>query len=249
MADRRNRQNFWSNAELKAAVDAYLYMLQLEQHRIPFSISEQSEMLRSGPLNRRNEASIRYRMRNISFVMEEMRLPILEAYSAAPQVGKNVATKIKLHLEARGEVLDRIRKTHSQFGQLLGKPKVDDVLVGLEEIRGKITKLEALGAAGIGHNKPPDDMNLAADEVEEVIEAIDDLKARVNSAKADDAQVGNLAKKIASFGMKVFVWSGQRVTDFMKSAAITAGGGFGIWLSGLGEAIVATLRETLRLLF
>lgn len=246
MADTGKQHKRWSDAELKAATDAYLYMLQLEQNRIPFSVSEQSDMLQSAPLNQRNEASIRYRMRNISFVMQEINLPTLKAFSAAPQVGKNVAEIIRRHLEDRSDVLERIRE-QQQLGQPQNTSKVDDVLNGLESLGEKIEQLRSSKVAGIGHNNPPDDMSLTSDEINNVVEAIDAIKANITAAEKDYDLIRASAKKIANLGTQVFVWSGQRMTDFAKSAAITAGGGFGLWLSGLGETIVSTLGETLRL--
>ena len=60
------KNDIWSDDELRASVDAYLYMLRLEVSSIPYSPAEYSKFLQSGPLRDRNDASIRYRMRNIS---------------------------------------------------------------------------------------------------------------------------------------------------------------------------------------
>jgi len=199
---------------------------------------------------RRNRSPMRAQRRQHDSnhrVLAGLQLPTLKVYSAAPQVGKNVAKKIRLHLEERGEVLGRIREQHRRFGQPLNKSNEDDVLIGLENLRKKVAHLKASKTAGMGHNNPPDDMNLTVDEINDVVEAIDDLKSNVVTPKTDFDLIRALAKKIANFGTKAFIWSGQRVTDFAKSAAITAGGGFGVWLSGLGETIVSTLRKTLRL--
>jgi hypothetical protein len=95
------RNEIWSIDELRAAVDAYLYMLRLEASSIPFSSTAYSRFLLTGPLRDRNEASIRYRMRNISQVMEERGAPVLRSFSPAPQVGKNVKKTINQLLDER----------------------------------------------------------------------------------------------------------------------------------------------------
>lgn len=248
MDETKKKHRLWNDAELKAATDGYLYMLQLEQFGIPFSVSEHSEMLLSGPLNQRNEASVRYRMRNISFVAEELNLPTLESYSAAPQVGKNVAEKIKQHLLSRPKVLERLRNKSRRTEVVSDRLTSQTILADLESIKKEIAQLRKPGDSQMGHNNPPDDMKLANEDIQGVVEAIDGLKAVITASEVDQHVLGELVSKIAGFGAKLFVWSGQRITDFTKSAAVTAGAGFGLWLTGLGETIVSTLSQTLQFL-
>lgn len=242
------RQKLWSDEELKAATDAYLYMLQLEISRIPFSISDQSDLLLSGPLHLRSEASVRYRMRNISFVVEQMGLPILEAYSPAPQVGRNVKKKITSYINDRRNIVEGIKHNSVSVAPLRSTSEQEEILDGLNNIKSRVENLRETKSMGMGHNNPPSDMSIMREEMSSVIHAIDELEAKITKAETDPTAINALAKTIANFGLKVFVWSGQRLTDFSKSAAIAAGGGFGLWLSGLGESIAVTLREALRLL-
>ena len=97
----RKRNESWSDDELCASVDAYLYMLRLEVPSIPYSPTKYTKFLQTGPLRDRNDASIRYGMRNISQVMEERGAPILRSFSPAAQVGRNVKKKINELLNAR----------------------------------------------------------------------------------------------------------------------------------------------------
>lgn len=248
MGEIKKKHRLWDDAELKAATDGYLYMLQLEQFGIPFSVSEHTEMLLSGPLNQRNEASVRYRMRNISSVAEELNLPTLKSYSAAPQVGKNVAEKIKGHLLSRPKVLESLRHKSPRAEVVSDRLTSEAILADLESIKTKIAQLQTPEDSQMGHNNPPDDMRLANEDVQGVVEAIDSLKVVITSSEVDENVVGKLVSAIAGFGAKLFVWSGQRITDFTKSAAVTAGAGFGLWLSGLGEKIASTLSQTLQFL-
>lgn len=85
----------WTDAELVSAVDAYVFMLQAERVGVSYPKDIDTKLLLSGPLNIRNDASLRYRMRNISAVVDEMGGPILAAYSPAEQVGTNVRTRLR----------------------------------------------------------------------------------------------------------------------------------------------------------
>ena len=79
----------WTDAELVSAVDAYVFMLQAQRAGLPNPKDVSTQLLLSGPLSIRNDASLRYRMRNISAVVSEMGVPFLAVYSPAEQVGTN----------------------------------------------------------------------------------------------------------------------------------------------------------------
>lgn len=76
-------------------------MLQLEAVSVPFSAADQEKLLCSGPLSGRSDASVRDRLRNISYVMQERGEATLSAYSAAPQVGKYAKGRIHYLLDER----------------------------------------------------------------------------------------------------------------------------------------------------
>lgn len=90
MNDKAAAREPWSDEELSAALDAYLYMLQLQLSSIPFSAERHSETLLSGPLHQRSRASVRYRMRNISAVAQDRGVPTVAAFSSAMQLGRGV---------------------------------------------------------------------------------------------------------------------------------------------------------------
>ena len=52
--------------------------------------------------------------------------------------------------------------------------------------------------------------------------------------------------RLGSFGLKLAIWTGQRVTDFAKAGAVAAGTGFGVWLTGLGDHIIEVLHMIAR---
>ncbi len=65
----------WTNPELLAAVEAYLWMLDRETCGAAYNKTAVSQALRDGALTSRTKASIEYRMRNISATLEEHCLP------------------------------------------------------------------------------------------------------------------------------------------------------------------------------
>lgn len=246
MGGTRKKYELWSDGELKAALDAYLYMLQLELSSIPFSATEYSEALLCGLLHKRNEASIRYRMRNISHVVSERGLPTLSAFSSAPQVGRNVIRRINELLDARADTIHAIRQLGSRNASDVGLP---DVLRSLLELKNRISALEVGFPVGIGHNNPPDSIDFSGEEVTDVATAIDSIGKEIADGQPDPKVVRTLSQQVSAFGLKVWVWSGQRLTDFAKAGAVAAGTGFGLSISGLGEQIVNTLRSLFQLAF
>lgn len=122
----------WSDAELKAAIDAYLEMLFLESHGKPYSKTEVNRTLRAGPLSGRSKASIEYRMQNISASLEELCLPRIAGYLPAKNVGEGVKDRICAILATRA-IFD---KTDYQ-------PVADE-----KELALKVAKLQRLSLSG-----------------------------------------------------------------------------------------------------
>lgn len=241
--DKKNR--LWSDDELKAALDAYLYMLQLELSSIPFSAEQHAKLLLSGPLHERNEASVRYRMRNISHVLKERGLPILSAYSAAPQVGRHVMGRLNALLDIRDDVVQVLRKLVAQYDRNLSK---SDVLQSLSTLKDRINELSELQHANIGHNNPPDSIDLSGDELSSVSEKISQLEHFVADERYEYDFFNSLIQPVLSLGLKASVWCGQRLTELGKAAAISTGTGIGLSLTGLVDQIIATIRNLIQLI-
>lgn len=89
------KNNFsWSDQELEVSVNAYLKMLALEKSGETFSKSAINRLLREGPLKLRSAASIDYRMRNISSVLEQLGLDSIISYSATQNIGSGIRERI-----------------------------------------------------------------------------------------------------------------------------------------------------------
>lgn len=229
----------WSDDELRASVDAYLYMLRLEISSIPYSSAEYSKFLRTGPLRYRNEASIRYRMRNISQVMEERGAPILRSFSPAPQVGRNIKKKIN-------ELLDERQISRPVEDKLTvrseNRTELSDILASLDELKSMLGDLEPPHTAGFGHNNPPGAFAITPEDIQDAREAITVLKRELPKAPGDRQSISEWTDRLGRFGLKLAIWTGQRITDFAKAGAVAAGTGFGVWLTGLGDHIIEVLR-------
>ncbi len=250
MANDNNRNRFWTEDELSSALDAYLYMLRLELSSVPFSIKTNSEVLRSGPLYRRNEASIRYRMRNISCVLEERGAPILLAFSPAPQVGVNVKRRLHALLDARASVLDSINALAKKPKISFSLPDATESLTKLKSLLLDISELqEKSRTVGIGHNNPPETLEFDVKELSEAYAAITAIESELAKNAADKKRIESESGKIAKLGMKIAIWSGERFTDFAKAGAVAAGTGFGLTLSILGGQIIDTLSALFGYLF
>lgn len=246
VSDKRNTP--WSDAELQVAVDAYLYLLRLETAGIPFSRVEQERLLALGPLSGRNEASVRYRFRNITFVLDERGEISLNAYSPASQVGKNVKERIGRLLDERSQILGEIQALEQDSGQ---------AAILLSEVQASLLQLETLvreqatnlnSTAGIGHNNPPEMIDIQPEDFAGPLAAISNIQKEVSSSSIDKRKVRKLSDTIAALGVKSAIWAGQRATDFSKAAAVAAGTGFGLAMSGLGEKIAETLQRLFSLL-
>lgn len=92
----------WTDNELEAAAEVYLWMLQQEQQGKPFSKTEVNQSLRQNALSNRTKASIEYRMQNISAVLQDLGHPRIRGYVPAKNVGEGVKARIRNALEAKG---------------------------------------------------------------------------------------------------------------------------------------------------
>ena len=243
MPNTKRKNTNWNDDELRASVDAYLYMLQLEVSSIPYSPTKYSKFLQSGPLQDRNDASIRYRMRNISQVMEERGAPILRSFSPAPQVGRNVKKKIN-------ELLDERQMPSQAQGMRSASAEeaveLSDILASLDELKNILSDLEPKHMAGYGHNNPPGMYAITPEDISDAQQTISALENELPKTPTDRQHTSELTSRLGGFGLKLAIWAGQRFTDFSRAGAIAAGTGFGVWVTGLGDHIIEVLHMIAR---
>lgn len=101
--------SLWTNAELCAAVQAYLEMLALEQRGEQYVKTDFNRRLREGPLSERSKKSVEFRMQNISAVLDEDGSTWISGYKPAKHVGPRAAAMIRQCLDNRGGIRTRSR--------------------------------------------------------------------------------------------------------------------------------------------
>ena len=98
-----NDGDLWTYDEVRAAVAAYIEMLELEQAGTKYSKSTFNEQLRAGPLSDRSKASVERRMCNISSVLRDRGEPHIAGYKPLEHVGPRATDMVEKALrELRG---------------------------------------------------------------------------------------------------------------------------------------------------
>lgn len=92
----------WNKEELKAAVEAYIEMLQKERTKQPYTKKRYYEALANK--YHRSEKAFEYRMQNISYVLSLMGREWISGLKPAKNVGSNVGAVIEeLYTQAEGK--------------------------------------------------------------------------------------------------------------------------------------------------
>lgn len=92
----------WSEEELRASVEAYLKMWEMEQNHIPFVKKEIYETLSES--YGRSVKAYEYRMQNISSIFAQLDRPWVTGLKPAKNVGSHVAEILKemiIEMESR----------------------------------------------------------------------------------------------------------------------------------------------------
>lgn len=97
--------SLWSEAEMRAAVEAYVRMLRLQQDNRDFVKSDIIREVLDGTLAGRTRASVEWRFQNISAVMEQAGRPRVAGYAPARHVGEPSRRLIRRLLQEFGEDL------------------------------------------------------------------------------------------------------------------------------------------------
>ncbi len=215
----------WTDRELRIAVETYLYILRLQQAGIVLSENIVSKFLTGGPLQDRNDASIRYRMRNISSVMEGRGWPILADYSSANRVGSGVKHRIEAILDAHPkDSLSFLDRQQERALKPANEPSNlrQDAASRIQVLDDALAKLEDEFAT-IGHNNPPEpiDNGPTAHDILLAREDVRILKEELSNASPNVSIIENKKGSILSFGLKLAAWVADRITKFTDAALVT----------------------------
>jgi hypothetical protein len=135
----------WSDAELDAAVMAYIEMAKHEEAQRPYVKKQYLRELAS-QFNRTDKA-FEYRMQNISAVLDQLGRRWIPGFKPAPHVGTRVASRIEQAI-SRAES-EKPQKIAPQAAYKEKLPAMRDWLINLARARGKVAYSEMMLAFGV----------------------------------------------------------------------------------------------------
>lgn len=100
----------WSDAEMAAAVAAYVGMLRHQENGRDFVKADIISELADSALAGRTRSSIQFRFQNISAVMDEAGKPFVKGYVPAKHVGEPSRELIRGMLATQGVEIDQAPK-------------------------------------------------------------------------------------------------------------------------------------------
>lgn len=214
----------WTDAELRVSVETYLFLLRIEHAGYQLSENELAGLLAGGPLGRRRQSSIRYRMRNISAILADRGLPILKAYSPAPRAGAVVRARLEAMLFSAHDAdpaLDRLALSQGSTA-----PSPADALAQAESaLRRALSALEQANLASprIGHNKPPEAISdLTYEELREAIALVAACRSDLASKQHRPGALTRAAHYLVRFGVRAAAWAGEQLSEATKAGLETA---------------------------
>lgn len=231
----------WSDGELKVAVDCYLYMLRLQLSGVSFSVEEMAGFLTEEALLKRNNASVRYRMRNISYVFDKRKLPTLKGYSPASSVGSGVEKRISELLDERLESLHQVAKIGVKEGKKAAT--LDAVLLKLDHLEEFLLGMGNGKISRMGHNNPPEPIEDSLLDVKAAVECVQNIKKEIASSFPNKEKIGRDQSALIKFVIKSLACMKEHFSLFSKSAVVAAGAGAGSKLLELGSYVADTLES------
>lgn len=228
----------WTDDELRRSVEVYVLLLRLQLHGADDRSEPLAQTLLSGALAQRNDAAIRYRMRNISAVVQELGAPILNDFSPAESVGRIVRPKIKAMLLEDTDFAGILKP-----GAAGKADATSNARTALRILREHIDDLEReLGLRG--HNGPPDQEDYRA-ERNQLRNALDDIgviEGELEKSNPDKELVKSRTAKLLGLAVTFGKWLGERTTKFVDAALVAAAPVAVAKVTGLFPALVNAIE-------
>lgn len=204
----------WTNEELRAALEAYLFTLRLNQAGIDVDEDRIITLLQTGPLDSRNAASIRYRMRNISAVLADLKRPTLREFPPADKVG----TGVQLRIEAMLLVMPWSGITDMPAQPASRKAASTRAKRALSDLAAVLCDLDR-GVHGIGHNNPPGsiDPSEPPETVNTIILLVDWLRQEVSASAPRPDELRKGAEALTRSAVRS-TWLRERGTKAIDAA-------------------------------
>ncbi len=216
-SERRNIT--WTDDELFRSVETYILLLRFQLQGAGTRWEPLAQALLNQSLTRRNNAAIRYRMRNISAVVQELGGPILADFSPAESVGAIVRPKIRTMLLDNPDFSHILNPVGIRESNTVSKARA-----ALRILRNQIEELEG-ELEWRGHNGPPDQCEVSS-ELDQLRETLDDIKvidSELAQPNPDTKIVKTRTDKLLVFANKLGEWLGARATKFVDATLVAAG--------------------------
>tara|TARA_R110002020_G_scaffold114338_7_gene262950 strand:+ start:1235 stop:1918 length:684 start_codon:yes stop_codon:yes gene_type:complete len=219
-------------------VEVYVLLLRLQLQGADDRSEPLAQALLSGALAQRNDAAIRYRMRNISAVAKELGAPILNDFSPAESVGRLIRPKIREML--LGDVAFARVLEPNGGGE---DDATSNARAALRILRGHIEDLER-ELAWRGHNGPPDqeDHNAESEQLRDALDDIGAIERELEKPSPDKELVRSRSAKLLSLAATFGKWLGTRTTKFVDAALVAAAPVAVAKVTGLLPALVDALE-------
>lgn len=208
----------WSDDELRRSVEVYILLLRFQLQGAAARSEPLAQALLGQSLTHRNDAAIRYRMRNISAVVQELGGPILHDFSPAQSVGAVVRPKIRAMLLESAEFARILEPDASG-----GRDAISDARAALRILRNHVEELER-ELAWRGHNGPPDheETNTELDQLRGALDDIDVIEAELTQPNPDTQLVKSRTAKLLALVTDLGKWLVTRATKFVDAALVAA---------------------------
>lgn len=228
----------WTDDELRRSFEVYVLLLRLQLQGADDRSEPLAQALLSGALAQRNDAAIRYRMRNISAVVQELGAPVLNDFSPAESVGRLVRPKIKAMLLADGDFAPILMPSANG-----GADATTNARTALRILRGHIEGLER-ELAWRGHNGPPDqeDLNAERDQLRNALDDIGAIERELEQPNPDKELVKSRTAKLLGLAAIFGKWLGARTTRFVDAALVAAAPVVVAKVTGLLPALVNAIE-------
>lgn len=230
----------WTDVELRQSVNTYVLLLRMQVQGMDSNLERVAQALLSGPLTLRNDAAIRYRLRNISAVVNDLGGPTLTDFSPAESVGSKVRPRIRAML-----------LEHADFRRVLSpdlaapRQERQEALAALAVLRQRIEDLEQ-DLFWIGHNNPPDELgasNLDREEMGQALSSVNSISAELEKSEPDTATISGAMSQLVRFGTILAKWIGERTTKFVDAALLSAAPIAVAKASGILPALVSAIES------
>jgi len=214
----------WTDDELRAALEAYLFVSRLDDAGLVIPEAEFFDLLQRGPLPGRNSTSIRYRMRNISAVFQDLGRPTVPAYPPATKVGTGVQARIEAMLDQSPQkrALSSSRPSSKRPGTSSAGLARAKAKRALNDLADALDELDP-STPGIGHNQPPEAIGegVPIEELRRAINTVEELRKEIASSHPRVGAIISDTGELARSGVLWAAWFRGRGTKAVDAAINT----------------------------